>query len=86
MLLLAFVGLAVAAVPLFKGRLPALAELRFRGTWLLALSLGTQLLIISVFPGPRTPVREAAFVTSSATLTATFLLKTLGTMWSGMSS
>lgn len=64
MLLLAFVGLAVVTVPLFRGRLAALAELRFRGVWLLALSLGVQILVISLVPGPRTPLREGAFIGS----------------------
>ncbi len=73
MLLLVFLGLAVAAVPLFRGRLLALAELRFRAAWLLAASLGIQLLIISILPGPRTSLREAAYMVSYV-LAVAFLL------------
>ncbi len=70
MLLLAFVGLAVVTVPLFRGRLAALAEIRFRSGWLLAVSIGIQVLIISVAPGPRTPLREVAYVGSYVVATA----------------
>ncbi|HXF36488.1 MAG TPA: MFS transporter [Actinomycetota bacterium] len=62
MLLLLFVAVATLAVPVFRGRLLRLAEVRFRGTWLLALALGTQLWVLAIVPGPRTPAREAAYV------------------------
>ncbi len=64
MLLLVLVLLAVITVPLFRGRLSALAELRFRGTWLLALSIAVQILVISVVPGPRSMLRESAYIGS----------------------
>ncbi len=64
MLLLALFGLAVALVPPFRGRLSALAELSLRGAWLLAISLGIQLLIITVLPGPRTFSREVLYLAS----------------------
>ena len=62
MLLVLFVAVATLAVPLFRGRLLRLAEVRFRGTWLLGLALGMQLWILTIAPGPRTPAREAAYV------------------------
>jgi hypothetical protein len=49
--LVAFVALALVSVPLTGGRLAALAQLRFRGTGLLAAALGVQVLIISFIAG-----------------------------------
>jgi predicted MFS family arabinose efflux permease len=49
-LLVAFVVLAVATVPIFGGRLGSLAELRFRHAWALLAALGLQILIVSVVP------------------------------------
>ncbi len=50
MLLVAFVVVAVATVPIFGGKLGSLAELRFRHAWSLVSALGVQILIISVIP------------------------------------
>jgi len=49
--LVAFVALALVTVPLTGGRLGALAGVRFRGTGLLAVALGVQVLIISFVAG-----------------------------------
>jgi MFS family permease len=51
-LLLAFLALATAAVPLARGRLGRIEHLRFRHAWAIALALLVQVLIISVLPGP----------------------------------
>lgn len=64
MLLLALVGIAVAAVPLFRGRVRRLAELPFRAIWLIIVALGIQFLILTIMPGPRTTIREGALVGS----------------------
>jgi hypothetical protein len=53
MLLLFFLLAAIVTVPLTGGSLRALAELRFRHTWLLAAALGTQVWLIAR-PGPQT--------------------------------
>lgn len=42
--------LALASVPLFNGRVMALAEVRFNMPWLAFLALGMQILIINVIP------------------------------------
>jgi MFS family permease len=49
-LLVAFVVLAVATVPIFGGKLGSLAELRFRHAWTLVSALAVQILIVSVIP------------------------------------
>lgn len=53
MLLLFFLLAAIVTVPLTGGNLRALAELRFRHTWLLVAALGTQVWLIAR-PGPQT--------------------------------
>ncbi len=53
MLLLFFLLAAIVTVPLTGGSLRALAELRFRHTWLLVAALGTQVWLIAR-PGPQT--------------------------------
>ena len=63
MILVVFVGVAAAAVPLLRGRLLNLAELKFHKRWLLLLALGMQLPLI-LTSGPRTPLREAVYVAS----------------------
>lgn len=50
MLLVALVVLAVGTVPIFGGRLGALADLRFRRPWALLVALGVQIVIVSVIP------------------------------------
>ena len=51
MLLLALVGLCAHTVPLAGGSLSALADVRLRGSWILVLALGVQVVIISILPG-----------------------------------
>jgi hypothetical protein len=74
MIVIAGLLLAVASVPLAGGRLGALAELRFRGVWLLVLALGLQVLIVSIVPrhagGIHAPVHVVSYM-----LAAIFLLR-----------
>lgn len=72
MLLLFGIVIAVALVPLVRGDLRALAALRFRLPGLVAAALVLQILVITVFPGPRTALRLAAYLSSYA-LAVTFL-------------
>jgi predicted MFS family arabinose efflux permease len=64
MIVLACLLIAVLSVPMAGGRLGALADLRFRHGWLLALGLGLQILIISVAPGGDGPLHQAAHMLS----------------------
>lgn len=73
MLLIVAVALAILTAPLLGGRLRGLATLRFRGSWMLAVSLITQVFVLTVFPGPKTWWRLGAYLASYA-LAAGFLL------------
>jgi MFS family permease len=64
MIVLAALLVVILSVPFAGGRLAALAELRFRHLWLLALALGLQILIISVVPGGDDVLHEVAHVVS----------------------
>jgi len=66
MLLLLAIALAVILAPLLGGDLRALASLRFRVPWLLASALAIQVLVVSVFPGPRTTFRLVIYLGSYA--------------------
>ncbi len=59
MLLLFFLLAAIVTVPLTGGSLRALADLRFRHTWLLVAALGTQVWLIAR-PGPQTVLLDDA--------------------------
>src|SRR5947207_14700492 len=63
MILVVFVGVAAAAVPLLRGRLLNLAEVKFPKSWLLLVALAMQLPLILPH-GPRTSWREAIYVAS----------------------
>lgn len=63
MLLLAFLLLAVALVPLGRGDLRELGRLRFRGTWLLGVALALQVALY-VFPGQASWLRQVVYVAS----------------------
>ena len=73
MLLIVSIVLGLATAPLLGGRLRRLAELRFRLSWLLATSLIVQILVLTVFPGPKTWWRLSAFLGSYG-LAAAFLV------------
>lgn len=64
MIVLACLLIAVLSVPMAGGRLGALADLRFRYGWLLAVGLAVQIVIISVAPGGDGPLHQAAHVLS----------------------
>jgi MFS family permease len=64
MIVFACLLIAVLSVPMAGGRLGALADLRFRHAWLLAIGLGLQILIISIAPGGGGPLHQAAHVLS----------------------
>jgi hypothetical protein len=51
MLLVLAALVVLATVPLAGGSLGALADVRLRGTWVVATALGAQILIVSVLPG-----------------------------------
>ena len=51
MLLVYAALLILVTVPLAGGSLAALADVRLRGAWLVALALGVQIVIVSVLPG-----------------------------------
>ncbi len=74
MLLLVAIVLAVALVPVLGGDLRKLSSLRFRMTWVLGLALLLQILVITVFPGPRTPLRLTIYLGSYA-LAVLFLVR-----------
>src|SRR5438309_10694433 len=61
--LVVFVGLAAAAVPLARGRLMNLAQVRFRRPWLLFVAMALQAFLVLV-TGPRNPLRDAAYIAS----------------------
>ncbi|MEX0988806.1 MAG: MFS transporter [Actinomycetota bacterium] len=51
--------IAIAAVPLFGGSLRKLAQLRFRGTWMLVAALAVQIVLFGA-EGPQTTLKTAA--------------------------
>jgi uncharacterized protein DUF5317 len=82
MLLPVAIVLAVLLVPLRHGDLRALSSLRFRLPWLLALALLLQVLVITVFPGPRTTLRLTAYLGSYALAVAfLFLNRRIPGLW-----
>ncbi len=70
MLLVLVVVLGVATVPLARGRFLALAQLRFRRSWLLLIALLLQLAITLVFEGSRTGAHYVAHVASYGLIVA----------------
>jgi hypothetical protein len=73
MIVLAGLLLAVLSVPLARGRLGALADLRFRHPWILGIALALQVLVISVVPGGHGVHHELVHVLSYV-LAAAFLV------------
>lgn len=66
MILVAFAGLCVLTVPLTGGRLGRLAELPLRAGWVALVSLGLQVLIISVMPGGAPGLHDALHLVTYA--------------------
>jgi hypothetical protein len=54
----------VLSVPLARGRLGALGDLKLRHSWLALAGIGVQVLIISVLPGVSEPVSEGVHMVS----------------------
>lgn len=54
----------VATVPLARGRLSALGELRLRAPWLAVAGIGIQVVIVSLLPGGSAWMHEAAHLLS----------------------
>jgi hypothetical protein len=55
-----------ASVPVFSGRLSALAVMHLRSGWLLGVALGIQVLVITVLPGGSPALHRALHVSSYA--------------------
>jgi Family of unknown function (DUF5317) len=68
MLLVAFLVVALLLVPVFGGRLSALAEFRVERAWLLAAVLAIQVVIVSVLPGTSGWILPAGHILSYALL------------------
>lgn len=64
MLLVVFVALAGALVPIAAGRLSALLDLSFRSLWLLATAVALQIAVFAI-PGDADAWRITAHVASS---------------------
>lgn len=73
MLLALAVVLGLVVAPLARGRLRRLGDLRFHLPWLLIVALATQVLVLSMFTGPRTWWRVGAYL-GSYFLVVTFLV------------
>ena len=56
--------LCLATVPLARGRLGALADLRFRAAWLSLLGIGAQIVVISILPHGSTWLHHAVHLVS----------------------
>ena len=60
--------LCLASVPLARGRLSALADVRFRAAWLLLAAIAVQVVIVSIVPG------QGSAAVHNAVHVATYLL------------
>lgn len=66
MLLSITVVVALVLMPLLHGDLRALGTMQVRLSGLLAVALLTQILVVTVFPGPASPLRLTLFLSSYA--------------------
>jgi MFS family permease len=73
MLLVAFLGLVLVTVPLFRGRLLSLAEVHFRGVWALAGALALQVAFRISAPGDDLPEVYGSLHLASYALAGLFL-------------
>lgn len=64
MLLVGVVLISALTVPVFGGRLTALADVRFRAIWAVAAALGIQVAIVSIAPGGTQWIHASAHVAS----------------------
>jgi hypothetical protein len=70
MLLGVFFLILLATVPLARGKLSALGDLRLRRPWLAVAGIGVQVVIVSVLPGGSSWLHEAAHLASYVLLGA----------------
>jgi hypothetical protein len=77
---IAFV-LCFASVPLARGRLGALADLRFRAPWLLVLAIAVQILIVSVIPAEGSPGLHNAVHVATYFLVGAFVIANRRIPW-----
>ena len=74
MILLVILALAVATVPLFRGRLAGLIDIDLGWTWLVVAAIGIQIVIISVIPdrfeGIHKPLHFLSYVLAGAFVVA----------------
>jgi MFS family permease len=73
MLFVAFLGLTLVTVPLFRGRLLSLAEVRFRALWALGAALALQAAFLFSAPEADLPELYGAFHVASYVLAGIFL-------------
>jgi hypothetical protein len=73
--------LCVASVPLARGRLGALADLRFRAAWLLVAAIAVQILIVSIVPGQGSPALHNAVHVATYGLVGAFVIANRGIPW-----
>jgi MFS family permease len=63
-LLVGVVLISALSVPLFRGRLSALAEVRFRALWVVVTAVGVQVAITTLFPGGTPGFHRVAHIAS----------------------
>jgi DHA3 family macrolide efflux protein-like MFS transporter len=73
MLFIAFLGLTLLTVPLFRGRLLSLAEVRFRALWALGAALALQAAFLFSTPEAELPALFGSFHVTSYLLAGIFL-------------
>jgi hypothetical protein len=82
MLFMLVVVLALGIVVLIRGDPRALASLRFRSGWLLGVALAIQVLVVAVFPGPKTTLRLVLYLGSYVlAVLFLFLNRTIPGLW-----
>jgi hypothetical protein len=73
--------LCLASVPLARGRLGALADLRFRAARLLLAAIAVQILIVSVIPGEGSPAMHNAVHVATYFLVGAFVVANRRIPW-----
>ena len=73
--------LCLASVPLARGRLGALGDLRFRRAWLLGLAIAVQVVIVSIIPGTGSPAMHNAVHITTYFLVGAFVIANRRIPW-----
>jgi hypothetical protein len=73
--------LCLATVPLARGRLGALADLRVRAGWLLVVAIAVQVLIVSVIPGAGSAATHNAAHVATYVLVGAFVIANRRIPW-----